>query len=69
MYFLSRKNHFLSLKFFLENWKSDIYEYLKTFHERQKFMSEKASNQKMHITLFHIAMNTLYMYIFNTVAV
>ena len=43
-HFLGRKNNFSSLNFFsLKNWKINIYEYLKTFHERQKFISEKAS--------------------------
>ena len=41
MHFSGRKNNFLSLIFFLKNWKINIYEFLKTFHERQKFISEK----------------------------
>ena len=39
--FLGKKINFSSLNFFLKRWKiHDIYEHLKTFHDRQKFMSE-----------------------------
>ena len=42
--FFGQKNSFLKHKIYLfKNWKINIYEYLKTFHERQKIMSEKAA--------------------------
>ena len=41
--FLEQKKIFLRLKFFfLKKFKWDNYEYLKTFFQRQNFMSEKA---------------------------
>ena len=44
--FLGRKIYFLSVKFFsLKSWKINIYEYLKTFYERQKIMSEHWVNK------------------------
>ena len=42
MHFLGRKTYFSSPNFFsLKKWNINIYEYLKTFHEEQKFISEK----------------------------
>ena len=42
MHFLARKINFSSLNFFsFNNWKIKIYEYLKTFHEGQKFLDLK----------------------------
>ena len=42
MHFLGRKINFLSLKFFLlKSWRINIYEYLKTFYERQNLCLNK----------------------------